>query len=107
MKVLFLSFAVGLGVGVLYGLIKVKSPAPPIVALLGLLGMVLGEQFGVWVHTKKLDVSHAASVCLVGERYDRQLYNPPSPKKRYAANSIFAKHIATTDEGDTADVHTE
>ncbi|PYU47643.1 MAG: XapX domain-containing protein [Acidobacteria bacterium] len=47
MKVLFLSFAVGLGVGVLYGLIRVKSPAPPIVALLGLLGMVLGEQLGV------------------------------------------------------------
>ena len=49
MKVLFLSFVVGLGVGVLYGLIRVKSPAPPIVALLGLLGMVLGEQLGIWV----------------------------------------------------------
>jgi XapX domain-containing protein len=71
MKVLFLSFIVGLGVGVLYRLIRVKSPAPPIVALLGLLGMVLGEQFGVWIHMKKLDVSRAASVCLVGERYDR------------------------------------
>ena len=47
MKVLFLSFVVGLGVGALYGLIRVKSPAPPIVALLGLLGMVLGEQLGV------------------------------------------------------------
>jgi XapX domain-containing protein len=71
MKMLLVSFAVGLGVGALYGLIKVKSPAPPIVALLGLLGMVLGEQLGIWVHTKKVDVSHAASVCLVGERYDR------------------------------------
>ena len=56
MKVLFLSFVVGLGVGVLYGLIRVKSPAPPIVALLGLLGMVLGEQLGIWIQTKKLDV---------------------------------------------------
>src|ERR1700723_4143817 len=70
MKVLFLSFVVGLGVGALYGLIRVKSPAPPIVALLGLLGMVLGEQFGIWIHTKKLDVSRAASVCLVGESYN-------------------------------------
>ena len=67
MKVFLLSFAVGLGVGVLYGLIRVKSPAPPIVALLGLLGMVLGEQCGSWVHTRKLDVPHAAAVCLVGE----------------------------------------
>jgi XapX domain-containing protein len=70
MRVLFLSFVVGLGVGVLYGLIRVKSPAPPIVALLGLLGMVLGEQLGIWMQTKKLDVPHAATVCLVGERYD-------------------------------------
>jgi XapX domain-containing protein len=70
MKVLFLSFVVGLGVGVLYGLIRVKSPAPPIVALLGLLGMVLGEQLGIWVQTKKLDVPRAAVVCLAGERYD-------------------------------------
>ena len=43
MKVLLISFVVGLEVGVLYGLIRVKSPAPPIVALLDLLGMVLGE----------------------------------------------------------------
>ena len=67
MKILFLSFVVGLGVGVLYGLIRVKSPAPPIVALLGLLGMVLGEQLGIWVHTRKVDVPRAAAVCLVGE----------------------------------------
>jgi XapX domain-containing protein len=97
MKVLFLSFAVGLVVGVLYGLIRVKSPAPPIVALLGLLGMVLGEQFGIWIQTKKLDVSRAASVCLVGERYDRQLYSPPSRKTRYAGNSMFAERIARPD----------
>jgi XapX domain-containing protein len=70
MKVLFVSFLVGLGVGALYGLIRVKSPAPPIVALLGLLGMVLGEQLGIWIQTKKLDVPRAAAVCLVGERYD-------------------------------------
>jgi XapX domain-containing protein len=105
MKVLFLSFVVGLGVGALYGLIRVKSPAPPIVALLGLLGMVVGEQFGVWIHTKKLDVSHAASICLVGERYDRGLYNPQSVKTRSDSSSISAEHIAMTDEVDTTDAH--
>jgi XapX domain-containing protein len=107
MKVLFISFVVGLGVGILYGLIRVKSPAPPIVALLGLLGMVLGEQFGIWIHTKKLDVSRAASVCLVGERYDRQLYNPPSRKTRCESDSLFAEHIAMTDEESTRDAHNE
>jgi XapX domain-containing protein len=70
MKVLFVSFAVGLFVGVLYGVIRVKSPAPPIVALLGLLGMVLGEQFGGWILEKKVGLSHAASVCLVGKHWD-------------------------------------
>jgi XapX domain-containing protein len=105
MKVLFLSFVVGLGVGALYGFIRVKSPAPPIVALLGLLGMVLGEQFGTWFHTKKLDVSHVASVCLVGESYDRRLYSPPSHKTRYDPSSIFAEHISMADEVDTTDVH--
>lgn len=39
-------------------------------ALLGLLGMVLGEQLGIWAQTKKVDVSRAAVVCLVGESYD-------------------------------------
>jgi len=82
MKVLFLSFVVGLGVGVLYGLIRVKSPAPPIVALLGLLGMVLGEQLGIWMQTKKLDVPRAAAVCLVGERYD----SAASPQRVLAAS---------------------
>jgi len=70
-KGLFLSLIAGLVVGVLYGLFRVKSPAPPIVALLGLLGMVLGEQFGMWIQTKKLDVQRVVSVNLVGERYDR------------------------------------
>jgi XapX domain-containing protein len=107
MRVLLISFVVGLGVGILYGLIRVKSPAPPIVALLGLLGMVIGEQFGVWIHTKKLDVSHAASVCLVGERYDRRLYNPSSRKTLYDSSSIFAEHIAMTEEVDTRDIHSE
>lgn len=71
MKVLCLSFAVGLGVGVLYGLIRVKSPAPPIVALLGLLGMVLGEQLGVWILAKKISLRQSASVCLVAKRWDQ------------------------------------
>ena len=47
MKAMLISFAVGLGVGVVYALLRVKSPAPPLVALAGLLGMVWGEQVAV------------------------------------------------------------
>ncbi|MFC3171890.1 DUF1427 family protein [Acinetobacter vivianii] len=45
MKIYLLSLAVGILVGVLYYVLDVKAPAPPIVALLGLLGIVIGEQF--------------------------------------------------------------
>jgi XapX domain-containing protein len=72
MKVLLISFAVGVFVGTLYGVIRVKSPAPPIVALLGLLGMVLGEQLGGWILTNKVDVVRAASVCLVTKHWDHE-----------------------------------
>lgn len=44
MKMYLVSLAVGVLVGVIYGLLQVRSPAPPIVALLGLLGMLVGEQ---------------------------------------------------------------
>jgi XapX domain-containing protein len=49
MKGYILSFLVGLGVGVVYALLRVKSPAPPLVALVGLLGMVLGEGGWAWL----------------------------------------------------------
>ncbi|WP_431821259.1 DUF1427 family protein [Burkholderia sp. F1] len=39
-----ISLAAGLGVGALYALLHVRSPAPPLVALVGLLGMVIGER---------------------------------------------------------------
>jgi XapX domain-containing protein len=70
MKDMFISFAVGAVVGLLYGVIKVKSPAPPIIALLGLLGMVIGEQVGGWVHTRNANVAHAATTCLSGKHWD-------------------------------------
>ncbi len=71
MKALLASFMVGLFVGVLYGVIRVKSTAPPIVALLGLFGMVLGEQAGGWLLAKKVKASHLASTRLVEKRKDR------------------------------------
>lgn len=38
------SLVMGAAVGVAYGLLQVRSPAPPLIALVGLFGMVLGEQ---------------------------------------------------------------
>jgi XapX domain-containing protein len=44
MKPYVVSLAVGLLVGVVYALFNVRSPAPPIIALIGLLGILAGEQ---------------------------------------------------------------
>lgn len=44
MKAYLISLAVGLLVGVIYSLLDVRSPAPPVIAILGLLGMLAGEQ---------------------------------------------------------------
>jgi XapX domain-containing protein len=44
MKVYYLSLGAGLLVGVIYSLLNVRSPAPPMVALVGLFGILVGEQ---------------------------------------------------------------
>lgn len=44
MKPYLISLLMGVLAGVVYSLLEVRSPAPPIVALMGLLGMLIGEQ---------------------------------------------------------------
>ncbi|MBY8823662.1 DUF1427 family protein [Sphingomonas colocasiae] len=44
MKPYLLSLGAGLLVGIVYSLLNVRSPAPPTIALIGLLGILLGEQ---------------------------------------------------------------
>ena len=44
MKLYLASLGAGLLVGAIYSLLNVRSPAPPVVALIGLFGILLGEQ---------------------------------------------------------------
>src|SRR5260370_29064768 len=44
MKTYLLSAGAGILVGVIYSLLNVRSPAPPLVALVGLLGILVAEQ---------------------------------------------------------------
>jgi XapX domain-containing protein len=44
MKAYLFSLGAGLIVGVVYSLMNVRSPAPPLIALVGLLGILVGEQ---------------------------------------------------------------
>jgi XapX domain-containing protein len=54
------ALAVGMLVGIIYGLLDVRSPAPPVVALVGLLGILVGEQ--VVPMAKRLMVGEAVNV---------------------------------------------
>lgn len=44
MKIYVLSLFAGILVSVIYSLLNVRSPAPPMVALIGLLGILASEQ---------------------------------------------------------------
>jgi XapX domain-containing protein len=44
MKLYVVSLGAGILVGIIYALLQVRSPAPPTIALIGLLGMLIGEQ---------------------------------------------------------------
>jgi len=57
-----ISLSVGFGVGLLYWLLKVQSPAPPLIALAGLLGMVLGEHAVPVVKSQFFAEAHAPAV---------------------------------------------
>jgi XapX domain-containing protein len=60
-----LSLAAGLLVGIVYGLINVRSPAPPVIALVGLFGILVGEQ--VVPLAKRLIERQAVSASVIQE----------------------------------------
>ena len=60
MRTYLVSLGAGLLVGIVYSLLNVRSPAPPVVALIGLLGMLIGEQI-IPVARHMLEGSHIAA----------------------------------------------
>lgn len=44
MKAMLVSLTLGILVGGIYSAFGVRSPAPPVIALVGLLGILVGEQ---------------------------------------------------------------
>ena len=65
-KFYLLALAVGLLVGVIYALLNVRSPAPPVVALVGLLGILIGEQ--IVPLAKRVLSGHRLTIAVVQER---------------------------------------
>jgi XapX domain-containing protein len=70
MKLYVISFAAGLLIGSIYSAMGVRSPAPPLVALLGLLGMLVGAQivpFGRrWAHGEPPSLSWLKDESITG-----------------------------------------
>src|SRR2546423_8457645 len=60
MRTYLLSLGAGLVVGIVYSLLNVRSPAPPVVALVGLFGILVGEQI-IPVAKSMLEGSHLAA----------------------------------------------
>ncbi|PAU78540.1 XapX domain-containing protein [Halomonas salipaludis] len=76
MKIYVLSLGAGLLVGVIYSLLSVRSPAPPLVALVGLLGILLGEQV-VPVGKHLLTGSAFSTACTKSQTLDHVLGQLP------------------------------
>jgi XapX domain-containing protein len=77
MKVYLISLAVGVLVGIIYALLHVRSPAPPAVALVGLLGMLLGEQ-AVPITKRLLAGEPVTSAWLAAECVPKITGHPPA-----------------------------
>src|SRR5258706_9856101 len=60
MRTYLVSLGAGLLVGIVYSMLNVRSPAPPVVALVGLLGILAGEQI-IPVARQMLEGSHLAA----------------------------------------------
>lgn len=72
MKAYLVALAAGLLVGVIYGMLDVRSPAPPVIALVGLLGILLGEQ--VVPIAKRLLAGHGVTASSLREECGEHLF---------------------------------
>lgn len=84
MKPYLMSLAVGLLVGVIYSLLGTRSPAPPAIALIGLLGILVGEQLLPLARTLRAPAPTAETV------------------RSACANHVLGRLPANTDTQDSA-----
>ncbi|WP_071789224.1 DUF1427 family protein [Siccibacter turicensis] len=58
MSAFLISAAAGVLIGMVYALLNVRSPAPPAIALTGLLGILIGEQLTIGLLTRAIAFLH-------------------------------------------------
>jgi XapX domain-containing protein len=62
MKAYLLSMGAGLLIGAIYSVMGVRSPAPPVIALIGLAGILLGEQLFPLAKTALIRAEQTTSI---------------------------------------------
>jgi XapX domain-containing protein len=80
MSPLLISLGAGVVIGLLYALFKVRSPAPPAIALVGLLGMLVAGQ----ITSQVMQKNQSSSAPVDRLRVTADL--PPPPTLRTDAN---------------------
>ena len=93
MKTYLLSLGAGVLVGVVYSLLNVRSPAPPVVALIGLLGILIGEQ--IIPVTKHLLAGTSLSAAWQDSRCTQHLFG--AMPGRHAEETKTASTIPSTE----------
>ena len=93
MKPYLLSLGAGLVVGIVYSLLNVRSPAPPVIALVGLFGILAGEQ--VVPLAKRLIASQGISASTIQEYCGAHMFEPS-----LAALARRGRQLAITSVGD-------
>jgi XapX domain-containing protein len=94
-KIYLVALAAGLLVGVIYGLLNVRSPAPPVVALVGLLGILLGEQ--VVPVAKRLLAGHPVTLASVGDECGHHIFGPLPHRRSDTPPSTVTAERSPTD----------
>ncbi|MCS3810871.1 XapX domain-containing protein [Xanthomonas sp. 4461] len=101
MKPYLLSLGAGLLVGVIYSLLNVRSPAPPVIALVGLLGILIGEQLPPLV--RQLTTRSQAEASWIGHQVKPHMFGHLPAGKRASTDAPQAPSppTAQTDGDDT------
>lgn len=76
-----ISLGIGLLVGTLYAFLNTRSPAPPVIALLGLLGMLIGETVVSWAKNR-MTAEVAAAHCLHAKTFAEVKADTDPPEAR-------------------------